>query len=154
MTLSTNNLVQCKFCLHVLPHEESYKRKNCNERCNEQIYAHEECYSSAMSVKSFVNKKCPWCSVHDPEGTSSLSSLSTRKLAAMAALSGAIYVAGIITAVSLKNYINNECYKTDGKMCSTFANLAGQLISLPFLCTAIRCGFPAGFCLFARCKRF
>lgn len=72
---TSTNLVQCKFCLDVLPHEESYKRKNCNERCNEHLYAHKNCYSNAMSVKCFVNEKCPWCNVHDPEGKCSLSSL-------------------------------------------------------------------------------
>lgn len=77
---------------------------------------------------------------------------STSKLVTKVALSGVIYIAGIISAIMLTSYINNNCM-SNGENCTFSADLAGQLINLPFLGTAIAVGFPPGFCLLARFKR-
>lgn len=140
MTAITDNLVQCKYCLDVLPHKESYRRKNCNEKCNEHLYAHEKCYHDAMVIKGFAKKNCDWCNVRDPEGTGNCpDKLSLLKLAGVTVLSSALSVAGL-TAIVYFQSISNQCWREDRMACSLSASAVSYILIPP----TVFCAIPAG----------
>lgn len=151
--------VDCAICYDDMPYENRYRRKNCNDRCNDSGFpTHKGCYQKAMSVKSFINLRCPSCNTYNPEeiGGKHFGTKKILKYAAVTVLSTAVYVAGMAGTIYL-NDLSKKCAREDRMICSWSAYSAQFLLVVPTALGAVPLGGVAVLgclALAARCRLF